>query len=98
MGPGTPDRTIFSRAASVVGTVTAAVDRNVVAGSLADHWHTALMVEEPAPSSGGVRERVNSPLRACSATLAVVVTAFVDCRSMGSRQGEVHHLALVRGE
>ena len=98
MGPGTIDRTIFTRAASVVGTVTAAVDRNVVAGSVADHWHTALMGEKPVLRSGDVRPRVNSRSRACPATLAVVVTTFVDCRSMIRMQGKVHHLALARGE
>lgn len=82
----------------MVGSLPVAIDCKVVAGSLADHWHTALMWEEPVLRSGDVRATVNSRSRACSATLTVVVTAFVDCRSMRWRQGEVHHLALARGE
>jgi hypothetical protein len=82
----------------MVGSLPVAIDCKVVAGSLADHWHTALMGEELVLRSGNVRASVNSRLRACSATLAVVVTAFMGCWSRIWMRGDVHHLALARGE
>jgi hypothetical protein len=91
-------RKILTRTAPIVGSLPVAIDCKAVAGILADHWHTALMGEELITRSGDVRAGVNPRSRACSAILAVVVIAFMDCKSMMWRRGKVHHLALARGE
>lgn len=88
----------LTRTTRIVGSWPVAIDCREVAGSVADHWHTARMGNEQVRRSGDARARVRLRSVVGPAAPAAVATTRTDLRSMMRRRGNVHRPALACGE